>query len=341
MATRKEKVNAGLFLLIGILMIGATVAVVLRVELERRGDPYLVKIPKSVGGLREGSVVKYLGVHVGRVKEVDPAEDGASVRVLVEITKPQTPIRTGTYATLASNFLTGETSIDLQGGSADQPRLVPGSLLQWRPTTLMRLEDSLPGVVDRLDRIVDSVSALLGEENRARVTRLVDDADRVATDLHDKVGPTADRFQAAADSLAQSGREIAAEAKGLRSETGTSIAAAAADLRAAAKSVENVANKLAKVTDQMEKGGEGLPDLVTSVQKLASRLDALVASADLLVGDNREGLRRTLAQLTSAAREIEALVVQVQRNPSDLVFSQPPPEHERGERDAKPKKGDS
>src|SRR2546427_734555 len=134
MATRKEKVNAGLFLLIGILLIGATVAIVLRVKLERSGDVYLVKIPKSVGGLREGSIVKYLGVHVGRVKDVDfPIEDVTSVRVLLEITRPSTPIRTGTYATLASNFLTGETTIDLQGGAADQPRLVPGSLVQWRP----------------------------------------------------------------------------------------------------------------------------------------------------------------------------------------------------------------
>src|SRR6185436_8365784 len=108
MATRKEKVDAGLFLLIGVLLLAATIAIVAGVNLQHQGDAYLIKIPKSVGGLREGSVVKYLGVNVGRVKTVDfPAEDVESVNVLLEITRPSTPIRAGTFAMLSSNFLTG------------------------------------------------------------------------------------------------------------------------------------------------------------------------------------------------------------------------------------------
>jgi hypothetical protein len=71
MATRKEKVNAGLFLLIGVLLISATIAVVAGLNLRQPGVPYTIRISKSVGGLREGSVVRYIGVPVGRVTDVD------------------------------------------------------------------------------------------------------------------------------------------------------------------------------------------------------------------------------------------------------------------------------
>ena len=88
MATRKEKVNAGLFLLIGVLLISATIAVVAGINLRRPGVPYSIRISKSVGGLREGSIVRYLGVPVGRVVDVDfPKEGGEVVNVAIEITK--------------------------------------------------------------------------------------------------------------------------------------------------------------------------------------------------------------------------------------------------------------
>ena len=81
MATRKEKVNAGLFLLIGVLLISLTIAVVAGLNLRQPGVPYSIRISKSVGGLREGSVVRCLGVPVGRVRDVDfPKGGGESYR---------------------------------------------------------------------------------------------------------------------------------------------------------------------------------------------------------------------------------------------------------------------
>jgi phospholipid/cholesterol/gamma-HCH transport system substrate-binding protein len=333
-ATRKEKVDAGLFLLIGVLLLGGTIAIVAGVNLERRGDLFLIKIPKSVGALREGSVVKYLGVNVGRVKAVDfPAEDVESVRVSVEITRPSTPIKSGTFATLSSNFLTGETSIELQGGSNEEARLLPGSLVPWRPSTFMRLEDSLPGALEELRRAVESLDALLAEDNRDRVAKLLDDFDRLAVDVRERIGPLA-------ESLAGSGEKLALEAGGLRREVTASIESGVAELKSAAKSVEEVAGRIAGVADGAGATVEGLPALVASARRVADRLDRLLATADGLVDENREGLRRAIVQLEASAREFEKLVGQLRRNPSDLIFSAPPPEHERGERPSgKPAKG--
>jgi len=334
-ATRKEKVDAGLFLLIGVLLLSGTIALVAGVNLERKGDLFVIRIPKSVGGLREGSVVKYLGVNVGRVKEVDfPAEDVESVRVAVEITRSSTPIKSGTFATLSSNFLTGETSIELQGGTNEEGRLHPGSLITWRPTTFMRLEDSLPGVLDEIKKAVANLNGVLSAENQQRLARMIDDFDRVATETAARLGPLAEDAHSLRESLSATGERIAVAAAGLREEVTASISSGVTDLKSASKSVESVAGKLERVADRLGEGADGLPEIVASIGRLTARLDRVLSSADLLVDDNREELRRALLSLQAASREFEELVAQLRRNPSDLIFSEPRSEHARGERPA-------
>ena len=331
MASRKEKVNAGLFVLIGLLLLAATIAVVAGVSLERAGDRYLIKIPKSVGGLREGSVVKYLGVHVGRVQDVDfPSEDLESVRVMVEITRPSTPLRTSTFATLSSNFLTGETSIELQGGNNDDPRLLPGAILAWRPTTLMRLEDALPSVLDELKRVVAHLNELLGPKSQERVAQLVDGAKDLVLETKAQLAPLATEVRALRESLSGASDLIAAAATGMRVDVTESVRSGVADLKAAARSIDGVAKRLDGIAGKLDQGADGVPAAVSAIKEVADQLARLASTADGLVADNRDGVRRTVVDLKSAVQAFAALLERLDENPSHLIFSDPPLEHVRG-----------
>src|SRR5262245_38699242 len=323
MATRKEKVNAGLFLLIGLLLISATIAVVAGLNLRRPGVPYSIRISKSVGGLREGSIVRYLGVPVGRVVDVDfPKEGGEVVNVDIEITKASTPIRAETYATLASNFLTGETTIELLGGSEEGSRLLPQSIITWRPTTLMRLEDSLPSVLDELRKVVADVHELLSPDNRSRIAKLVDDVDAAVVAVHERIDPMANDLHDVTERLGKSGESIADSAGGLRRDVTASVESGVASLKAASKSIEGVTAKLSTVGDQMIKGTAGFDELVASLRGAAERLDDALGGTDALVGDNRDELRRTIGALRRSSRELEALLAEIKHDPSLLIFSE-------------------
>ncbi len=305
MATRKEKVNAGLFLLIGLLLISATVAIVAGINLRQPGVPYTIRVSKSVGGLREGSIVRYLGVPVGRVVDVDfPRQGGEVVNVAIEITKASTPIRAGTYATLASNFLTGETTIELLGGTEDGSRLLPDSIITWRPTTLMRLEDSLPSVLEELRKVVADVHELFGPANQSRIAKLVDDVDAAVVELHQRIDPMARDVHDVKERLAQSGESIAESAAGLRRDVTASVESGVTSLKAASKSIEVVTAKLSTVGDHLTKGTEGLDELVASLRSAAARLDDALGGTDALVGDNRDELRRSLGALRQSSREL-------------------------------------
>jgi phospholipid/cholesterol/gamma-HCH transport system substrate-binding protein len=330
MATRKEKVNAGLFLLIGVLLISLTIAVVAGLNLRQPGVPYTIRISKSVGGLREGSVVRYLGVPVGRVTDVDfPKSGGEVVLVAIEITKASTPIRAGTYATLASNFLTGETSIELLGGSDDGARLLPESIINWRPTTLMRLEDSLPGVLDELKKVVVDVHELFGSYNQTRIAKLIDDVDAAVLELHARIEPMARDVQDVKERLALSSESIADSAAGLRRDVTASVDSGVTSLKAASKSIEGVTAKLSTVGDHLIEGTAGIEELVKSLRAAAARLDDALGGTDALVGDNRDELRRTIAALRQSSRELAALLAELKRDPSELIFSDKEPERTR------------
>ncbi len=331
MASRKEKVNAGLFVLIGVLLLAATLGIVAGLTLERAGDSYLIKIPKSVGALREGSAVKYLGVMVGRVKEVDfPSDDLESVRVLVEITRPSTPMRESTFATLSSNFLTGETSIELQGGANDDKRLMPGSILAWRPTTLMRLEDSLPSVLDELKRAVANLNELLGPKNQERVAQLVDDTGALAREARASLEPLVNEAHAIRVALATASERIADSTAGLRTEVTASVRSGVADLKDAAKSIDAVAKRLEAIVASLGPAAEEVPETMTALRETSQRMAALVAAVDGLVADNREGTRAAVTAIAQAAAALASLLEQLDENPSELIFSDPPDEHVRG-----------
>ena len=247
----------------------------------------------------------------------------------IEITKASTPIRAGTYATLASNFLTGETSIELLGGSDDGARLLPESIINWRPTTLMRLEDSLPSVLDELKKVVIDVHELFGSDNQARIAKLIDDVDAAVLELHARIEPMARDVSDVKERLALSSESIADSAAGLRRDVTASVDSGVTSLKAASKSIEAVTAKLSTVGDQLIAGTDGVDELVKSLRAAAARLDDALGGTDALVLDNSDELRRTIGALRQSSRELAALLAELKRDPSALLFSDKEPERTR------------
>ena len=61
MATRQEKVSAGLFLLTGVLLLSALVALIAGLRLRGAQKEYLIRFTESVGRLTRGATVSYYG----------------------------------------------------------------------------------------------------------------------------------------------------------------------------------------------------------------------------------------------------------------------------------------
>ena len=259
---------------------------------QRHVDLYLAIEDESVSGLNVNAPVKYNGVDVGTVRDIqlDPS-NLARVRLVFAI-RHGTPIKTDTEAVLKTQGLTGIAYVELDGGSSLAPPLraaVPGEYpeIRTKPSLSARLENVLTTVLVKLDGTTARIDAMLSDKNQRALTdtleniaavshmlaarkttldagiisaaRTFDEAQRLAAQL----GPVIDRIGLAADSLDKMGKET-----GLASNQVRSTVAAVGT-----QTMPEIQNLLAE-----------LEALSVSLRQLVQKIDRRPSS--LLLGDN-------------------------------------------------------
>ena len=106
MATRNDKVNAGLFLVLSFLLVASLLILVTGWQIKGERVVYYCIFSSSIGSLQDGAGVRYMGVPVGKVTDIQFAEgDPSRIRVTMELDKERSPIQTNTYATLRVQIL--------------------------------------------------------------------------------------------------------------------------------------------------------------------------------------------------------------------------------------------
>lgn len=176
METRAHYVAVGGFVLAVILLAFVTVLWLGRVELGGgRFDLYNIYFKGAVTGLSEGSAVLYNGVRVGRVAAIrlNPA-NVEEVRVTVEIDK-NAVIKTDAQAVLLPNMLSGQSLIQIRGGTQEAPVLVAKAgqtypVIPSERSALERVYMRAPRLLDQLNDVADKLNALLNRRNRQAIS---------------------------------------------------------------------------------------------------------------------------------------------------------------------------
>lgn len=267
-------------------------------------DLYLAVMEESVSGLNINAPVKYNGVDVGMVRDIQ-LDPSAPQRVhLVFAIRRGTPIKENTEAVLKTQGLTGIAYVELSGGTPGSPPLRATAagefpVIRTKPSLSARLENVLTTVLVKLDATTTRLDAILSKENEVALSatlanlaavshmlaarkdtidagllnaaRTLDRSARLTAQLSAQLGPVVERVGRAADSLDKMGQEAGSAS----TQAGTAVTAVSADLQ--------------------RFGTQTLP----AIQSLLSELQATSAS-----------LRR--------------LVEQIERHPSGLLFGRSP-----------------
>jgi len=135
---------------------------------------YYIYFNESVAGLNIKSPVKYKGVNVGKVLNIEISpKDYKNIRVLVSI-KSNTPINSSTRATLNVQGITGLAFINLTLHDIKAPPLVKNkhgiATIKTSPSLFNRVEKSLGGVTTRLSRSLSNLNKLLSPKNIANIS---------------------------------------------------------------------------------------------------------------------------------------------------------------------------
>lgn len=268
---------------------------------------YLVYTQESVTGLSVDSRVTYKGVDVGQVAEmaISP-EHPEVVRLVLEI-REDTPIREDTVARLQMQGLTGLSTINLSGSSADSLPLkpTPGESYPVIPS-----ERSLYGQLDQMARTLvgtisetaDRINRLLSEENRRRFENTLAHMERIS-------GEFAER----SDRLGQAVEDLAA--------TLGSIRAASGEVPELVERFQATAAAVEAMSREIERAG------ATVRQQAASGGDMLERFEDVTL----PATRATLEALHAAAGNLRRMSEELQRDPSVLIYGAPPQRRGPGE----------
>ena len=140
-------------------------------NLQKKYDLYQAILAESVAGLNLNAPVKYNGVDVGKVQNIqlDP-ENPERVQLLFAIERG-TPIKVDTVAVLKTQGLTGIAYVELDGGAKNAAPLVATGqqkypVIQTKPSLSTRLENILTTLLAKLDNTSSNIDSLLSRENQ-------------------------------------------------------------------------------------------------------------------------------------------------------------------------------
>ena len=147
----------------------------------------------AVTGLGKGTVVRYNGIDVGRITQLD-FDPQHPQRVIVTLqVQPGLNIREDSRTSIDSQGLTGGAFVEISGGSANSPLLVAKEgqkypVILSKQSGLQQLFQSAPEVVAKLNIAASRLNDLLSDNNRAAITHILVSLDQTTAALARRSG---------------------------------------------------------------------------------------------------------------------------------------------------------
>src|SRR6185369_17034169 len=333
METRASYFLVGVFVLALVTSLFGFVVWLSRFQLQEESTIYYVYFDGAVTGLSVGSTVRYRGVPVGTVTDIEI--DSAKVE-LIQVTlslKRGTPIKTDTVASLQLQGITGLSFVQLSGGTRDAPALEPPpgkrrATIPSQRSAIEKVFENAPELLTQLGVVASRAGDVLSPENQKQITAILENlavfsgtlarsTGSIETIVNDSAATMAD-VRHAAESLNQLAMQLSALSNDLGGD----------------------AKKFFSDTSQLTRDAGGT---IVEVRKtaqafghLADDLDKIVKTSGTPIRDFTSSGLYELSQFVSEARALVAsltrLAYQLERDPARFLFGDQQKGFEAGKR---------
>ena len=284
METRANYVLVGSSVLAAILAIIIFVFWLGRSQFDNKEDIYYTYFTGSVAGLSGGSPIRYRGVPVGAVGniEIDP-QNVEQIRVTLKI-RPNTPIKADSVASLETAGITGGSYVELSGGTRASPPLTAEDdkipVIRSEDSSLQSALDEAPKLLGKLTVLADSANAALSADNVKALSDTLTHLQSIAANIDgltpeakhtvDNISVMTDDLRARLPMLMDTIRDDGVSIKGAADEfhrVGTSVDALIAENRVPLR--EFTGNGLSEISGLVTE----LRGLTETLTRVADRLD--------------------------------------------------------------------
>jgi len=296
---RRHNLNYVLVGLFVTAMVAATIIVIALIT-GRTGatDPYFIVLD-NVADVKFGTQVRYEGFAIGQVERVEPFGESGRMRFRVEVAVQRGwQIPEDSLARIGSSSFLAAKTIEIEAGHLATIVAVGGEIRGAPSADVFAAITTVAGEVGALTRdsirpLIEQIAALVG-----RVDSMVsEDVGGLLATLRSTATLLEQQVPAIAGSADELLVELKASAAGLRQMTGD-------------ENVETVRHLLANA----DAASTAVAGLVNDFRSTARKIDALITGLDQMVGQNREGVDQSIADLRYSLRSIARSIDTITHN---------------------------
>ncbi|MFI8559724.1 MlaD family protein [Pseudomonas putida] len=296
METRAHHVLIGLvtvLVIVGAMLFGLWLT---KSSVDDAFKDYEVVFNEAVSGLSRGSPVQYNGIKVGDVTSLrldpkDPRRVLARVRL-----SGDTPVKEDTQAKLTLAGVTGNSFIQLSGGTPQSPELrgkgnkLP--VIVASPSPISRLLNDSSDLVTNINLLLHNANQMFSESNIERLSNTLANLEQTTGAFASQKGG----ISQAIEQLSQVGKQANAtlaetqalmrNANSLLGSSGKqAIGSAEQAMQSLAQSTETINNLLKDNSQAIGDGAQGLSQLTPAIRELRETLNSLKGISRRLEAD--------------------------------------------------------
>jgi phospholipid/cholesterol/gamma-HCH transport system substrate-binding protein len=293
METKANYILIGLFTLGGIIGAFGLLLWLAKIEVDRQYAYYDILF-EDVSGLATAGDVRYNGLPVGQVVDMELDDTDASmVRIRIEV-DAETPVNTETVARLQSQGVTGVSYVGLSGGSDTAAALEDGAVIRSERSALQSVFEGAPLVLDKAVALLENINGVFDETNRDAVGVILGNLSSASARLDGVLT----EFETLSGDLGLAAREVAAFTDRLDALADT----ADGTLTTATQTLETANTAFADIGGVVR---DGVPTLVETLQgtseaatRLIETVEVEVARVSTRIDNLAESGQTTLATAT-------------------------------------------
>jgi ABC-type transporter Mla subunit MlaD len=206
----------------------------------------------------------------------------------------------GTTAVLEMSGITGLKTINLTAGDPRRPRLSPGTQIPSGQSLIDKITGQAEAITFKVEMIANQLVHWTNDENRQRFERVLDNTNKLVSDLDLFVVDTRGPLVSALEELALTGPAVRSAA----SEGAATLKAVRGDLKetlAEAAGAIHEAQRILKAVDSKE-----IDATMAATRSAMTKLDARLSEAEM--GAALANMRTALTNLTKLLQELDLAV---------------------------------
>lgn len=319
MTIKAQKIRLGIFIVFSASILIFLVVFFTAREIFEKSDTYYVSFKDvSVSGMEIGSTVKYLGIKVGTIADIEIHPNDVTSIIVTLTLKQEVPIKEDAQADITTLGITGLKAIEIRGGSNEAPKLAPGSFIPAGSSLTDDITGKAEVIAEKAEQVINNLLRLTQPDNTAKIMAMVDQYHTLAQNT--------DRAVIRLDSMINENRaDIHSTIRSAR-EISESLTSSAAALQGTLNRVNNLVENdtinqiMANVWEISETLKETkfrqlieeLAQVASQTQQLLIKVDDDINKGSRDLVESQELIKATLRNLHEASRKIND-------NPSVLI----------------------